>query len=143
MERWLGRYSEWIYAVARIVIGLMFAAHGAQKLFGGSGGPPMTGSAMMMTAGTIEFIAGLMIALGVWAGWAAFLASGEMAVAYFTAHAPNAVSPLANKGELAVLYCFIFLVIAAKGSGKLSLDAILPWAISQEIKDRPPAPLRP
>jgi len=141
MERWLGRYSEWIYAVTRIVIGLMFAAHGAQKLFGGPGGPPMTGNGMMMAAGTIEFLCGLMIALGVWAGWAAFIASGEMAVAYFTAHAPNAVSPLANKGELAVAYCFIFLFIAAKGSGKLSLDAILPWAIAQEGRRHPPTPL--
>ena len=142
MERWLGRYAEWIYAVARIVIGLMFAAHGAQKLFGGPGGPPVTGNATMMTAGTIEFICGLMIALGVWAGWAGFVASGEMAVAYFLVHAPNAVSPLQNKGELAVLYCFIFLFIAAKGSGRLSLDAILPWAIAQERRHRPATPLR-
>lgn len=139
MERWLGRYSEWIYGVARIVIGLLFAAHGSQKLFGLGGALPQATSGLMVAAGTIEFVAGLMIALGVWAGYAAFVASGEMAVAYFLAHAPGGFLPLANKGELAVLYCFIFLFIASKGSGRLSLDAIVPWAIAQELGHVPHA----
>jgi putative oxidoreductase len=130
MERWLGRYSEWIYGIARIVIGLLFAAHGAQKLFGGAGGPPQTGSALMTTAGVIELLSGLLIALGVWAGYAAFVASGEMASAYFIAHASGGLSPLANKGELAVVYCFVFLYIASKGSGLLSLDAFVPRVLA-------------
>ena len=125
MERWLSRYSEIFYGITRIVIGLLFAGHGAQKLFGVMGGQAQTGNPMMLAAGTIELVAGLFIALGVWASYAAFIASGEMAVAYFTAHAPSGWSPLVNHGELAALYCFIFLFIAAKGSGRLSLDALM------------------
>ena len=134
MERWLGRYSETIYGIARFVIGLLFAAHGAQKLFGGPGGPPQRGNAMLMAAGTIEFIAGILIALGIWAGYAAFIASGEMAVAYFTAHAPNGWSPLANRGELAVVYCFVFLLVAAKGSGRFSLESWLPGVFAAGVR---------
>lgn len=131
MERWLGPYSEWIYGVARIVLGALFATHGAQKLFAGPGGPVQNGNALMITAGTIEFIAGLLIALGLWAGYAAFIASGEMAAAYFIAHAAGGLSPVANKGELAVVYCFTFLFIAAKGSGRLSLDSFVPRVLAQ------------
>jgi putative oxidoreductase len=125
MERWLGRLSELIYAALRIVAGAAFACHGAQKLFGVLGGQQMTGNHLMLAAGIIEFFGGLMIALGVFAGWAAFLASGEMAYAYFTAHAPRGPWPIQNGGELAVLYCFIFLYVAARGSGTISLERAL------------------
>jgi putative oxidoreductase len=135
MERWLGKYSEWIYGIARIVVGLLFAAHGAQKLFGGPDGPPQTASALMMFAGAIELVCGLLIAVGFWTGYAAFIASGQMAVAYFVAHAPNGFSPLANKGELAVVYCFLFLFIASKGAGrKLSLEAAFPRIFAQDYR---------
>lgn len=120
--RFLERYSGPIYALFRIVAGLMFAAHGAQKLFGAFGGKVMTDQPMMLVAGIIEFVGGLMIALGFFAGIAAFLASGTMAVAYFMAHQPQGALPIQNQGELAVLYCFAFLYIAARGSGPWSID---------------------
>ena len=124
MERWLGRYSDAVYALMRLVVGLLFACHGAQKLFGGFGGQNLPSSPLMITAGMIEFIGGSLVALGLWAGYAAFLASGHMAVAYFMMHAPGGFWPIVNKGEPAVLYCFVFLYIASRGSGRLSVDTL-------------------
>jgi putative oxidoreductase len=124
MERWLGRFSEIAYALLRVVAGLMFACHGMQKLFGfpaGKGGASL--ASLMGIAGVIELVGGMMIALGLFAGFAAFLASGEMAVAYFKVHAPNGFWPLLNEGELAVVYCFLFLYIATRGSGPYAIDA--------------------
>jgi len=79
---------------------------------------------MLVAAGAIELVAGSLIAVGLFAAFAAFLASGEMAVAYFMSHAPHGFWPTVNHGELAVLYCFAFLFIAARGSGRWSLDAL-------------------
>jgi putative oxidoreductase len=124
MERWLGKYSEECYSVMRIIAGFLFACHGAQKLFGVLGGQVMTSDPLMAAAGVIEFFGGVLIALGLWAGYAAFITSGQMAVAYFRVHAPGGFWPVVNKGELAVLYCFVFLYIAFRGSGRLSLDAL-------------------
>jgi len=121
----MSRFSEPAYALFRIVLGALFAMHGAQKLFGVLGGQQMTGNPLMLAAGIIEFFGGLMIALGVFAGWAAFLASGQMAYAYFTAHAPRGHWPIQNGGELALLYCFIFLYLASRGSGSISLERAL------------------
>jgi putative oxidoreductase len=125
MNRWLGRYSELVYAVMRLVIGLLFACHGAQKLFGVLGGTSQLSNPTMLAAGLIEFVGGLLVAVGLWASWAAFIASGEMAVAYFTVHAAGGFWPILNKGELAVLYCFAFLFIASRGSGSWSVDGIV------------------
>jgi putative oxidoreductase len=125
MERWLGKYSEECYSVMRIIVGLLFACHGAQKLFGMFGGQGLSSDPLIITAAIIEFGAGILIALGLWAGYAGFIASGEMAVAYFKMHAPGGFWPIVNKGELAVFYCFVFLYIASRGSGRLSVDAIL------------------
>ena len=122
MERWLGRYAEVAYALMRFVIGALLAGHGAQKLFGALGGKAMTSDPMMLVAGIIEFFGGLMVAVGLLAGFAAFLASGLMAAAYFMVHAPQGFWPIINKGELAVAYCFVFLYIACRGSGAYSLD---------------------
>lgn len=124
MERWMGKYSEVIYGLMRIVIGLLFACHGAQKLFGIFGGHNLPHSPLLVTAGSIEFFGGILVALGLWAGYAGFIASGEMAVAYFMMHAAGGFWPIANKGEPAVLYCFIFLYIASRGSGRLSIEAV-------------------
>jgi len=125
MERFLGKYSDYFYAILRIVAGLLFAMHGSQKLFGWPGNKPTVEIASQMgIAGVIELVCGLMIALGLLAGFAAFLASGEMAVAYFMMHAPQAPWPILNGGELAVLYCFLFLYIASRGSGRLSVDSV-------------------
>lgn len=124
MERFIGNYSPHLFAILRIVAGLMYAMHGSQKLFGWPGdGNTVELVSLMGLAGIIEFFGGLMIAFGVFASWAAFIASGQMAVAYFMAHAPQGWNPLMNEGEKAVLYCFLFLYIAAHGAGIWSVDA--------------------
>src|SRR5688572_25586954 len=87
MQRFLGRYAEIAYALLRVVAGLLFAVHGAQKVFGVLGGTKMPLASMAGLAGVIELVAGLLIAIGLFASWAAFIASGEMAVAYFMVHA--------------------------------------------------------
>jgi putative oxidoreductase len=121
MERVLGRFAPQIYALLRIIAGLLFACHGAQKLFGILGGTPVVLASQLGLAGVIELVGGVMIALGFFASFAAFVASGEMAVAYFQAHAPRSLFPITNGGELAVLYCFLFLYIASRGNGVWSI----------------------
>jgi putative oxidoreductase len=126
MERFLGKYSTCLYATLRIIAGLMFACHGSQKLFTWPGGnAPVPLASLMGFAGLVELIGGLLIAFGLLTSYAAFIASGQMAVAYFKAHAPQGAFPILNRGELAVLYCFLFLYIAAHGSGGWSLDTIM------------------
>ena len=126
MERFLGKYSSCLYTTLRIITGLMFALHGSQKLFAWPGGTAVMPLASLMgVAGLIELIGGLLIALGFLTSYAAFVASGEMAAAYFKAHAPQGALPLLNRGELAVVYCFLFLYIASQGAGGWSLDAIM------------------
>jgi len=122
MERVLGRFSAQCYALMRIVVGLLFACHGAQKLFGVFGSPRMPLMSQMGLAGVIEFVGGLLIAIGFLAGTIAFIASGEMAYAYFTSHFPRGAVPIRNGGELAVLYCFVFLYIASRGAGMWAVD---------------------
>lgn len=124
MEGTIGRFAPQIYALLRIVSGLLFACHGAQKLLGVLGGQQVPIMSQFGLAGVIELVGGLMIAAGVFASLAGFIASGEMAVAYFQQHAPQGFWPILNGGELAVLYCFIFLYFAAAGSGRLSIDSI-------------------
>lgn len=122
----LSKYSEQTYAILRIVIGLLFVFHGMQKLFGVmSDFQPPVGSQLWIGA-LIEFVGGVLITAGFLTRWAAFLCSGEMAVAYFQFHwkfqtGPN-FFPTINKGELAVVYCFIFLYIACRGAGIWSAD---------------------
>ncbi|HVE70173.1 MAG TPA: DoxX family protein [Thermoanaerobaculia bacterium] len=119
-----------ILGVMRIIIGIMFACHGAQKLFGAFGGIPagITPPAWILYgAGSIEFFGGTLIALGLFTRPVAFLCSGTMAVAYFYGHArhgqfPAAIFPKVNQGELAVIYCWVFLYIAAAGPGAFALD---------------------
>jgi putative oxidoreductase len=120
-------HLEKIYATLRIFAGLMFMAHGLQKIFGLFGGTPEGAPPLIVYgAGTIELVTGALIAIGFFAGAAAFLASGTMAVAFFMGHViPNGgnILPIVNKGELAVLYCWVFLFMATKGSGIWSVDA--------------------
>lgn len=124
MERFLGKYSSHLYAVLRIIAGLLFALHGSQKLLGFPGNRPGVALASLLgVAGVIELVGGLMIALGLFAGYAAFVTSGQMAVAYFMRHNPQGFWPLLNQGELAVIYCFVFLYIASRGSGSWSIDS--------------------
>ena len=122
---WLSRHAERIFVVFRFVAGILYACHGAQKLFGAFGSPAMTSNPMMLAAGIIEFVGGILIAVGFLTVWAAFIASGQMAAAYFMVHAKGGFWPILNKGELAVVYCFAFLYIAARGAGPYSVDAML------------------
>ncbi|MFC5272257.1 DoxX family protein [Adhaeribacter terreus] len=125
MERFLGKFSPYLYAILRLVSGLMFAMHGSQKLLAWPGDKPAVELASLMGfAGIVELVGGLMIAFGFLAGYAAFIASGQMAFAYFMVHAPQGSLPILNQGELAVLYCFLFLYIASKGSGIWSIDTL-------------------
>jgi putative oxidoreductase len=119
----LGRYAEHTYALFRIILGLLFASHGAQKIFGAFGGQKAD-APLMVVGGWIELLGGLLIAIGLFAAIAAFITSGMMAVAYFMAHASGGWHPIVNQGETAVIYCFAFLYIAARGSGIWSLDAL-------------------
>jgi putative oxidoreductase len=125
MERWLGKYSDPIYAIMRLIVGILFACHGAQKVFGVLGGHVQLGNPKLFTAGVLELVGGSLIALGLWAGFAAFVSCGEMAYAYFDVHARGGFWPIVNRGELAVFYCFVFLYVATRGSGPLSVDGLL------------------
>jgi putative oxidoreductase len=111
-----------------MVAGFDFALHGFQKAlgwFGGANGHGGHAGGLLLWAGYIEMIAGILIVLGLLTRPCAFIASGEMAVAYFKVHAPRAFLPLVNRGELALLFCFIFLFLAAAGPGAWSLDRLL------------------
>lgn len=129
MYRLLGSYEGALFALLRIVAGFLFFSHGIQKLFGALGGfPPGQGRAVDLfskygLAGIIETVSGLLILVGLFGSLAAFIASGEMAFAYFIAHAPRGRLPIQNGGELAVVLCFAFLYIASQGAGRLSADA--------------------
>jgi putative oxidoreductase len=134
MEKLLARYADPIYAVTRIVVGMMFWMHGTTKLFGwppGARGGARTLEmfSLLWTAGMIETVAGLLIMIGLGTRWAAFLCSGEMAVAYFMRQAPYAILPIYPApgilAESAVFNAFFFLYVAAKGAGPLSVDAWL------------------
>jgi putative oxidoreductase len=126
LRTFFGRYTEHTYALVRIVVPLLYFCHGAQKLFGAFGGmgghSVWGGPPLFIAAGLIEVPAGILIALGWFTTPVAFVASGEMAVAYFTQHLPRGLWPIENHGELPVLFCFVFLFIAARGPGIWSLD---------------------
>src|SRR5262245_40977564 len=123
MQRLLAPLTPNIYAVLRIVVGFLFFCHGAQKLFGWFGGRPVSHPSLMGLAGILEVVLGFLIAIGLLTSYAAFIASGEMAVAYFRSHHPRGFWPIENEGELAVLFCFVFLWIAVRGGGAWSIDA--------------------
>ena len=117
-------------SVLRIIAGFTFSLHGFQKLFGafgglgGQGGTAPFGS-LLWTAAVLECFGGLLILLGLFTRPVAFLLCGEMAVAYFRSHAPQGFWPILNRGELAVLYCFIFLYLSIAGGGAVSLDRLI------------------
>jgi putative oxidoreductase len=117
--------ADLIYSLFRFFTGALFIFHGTQKLFGFPGDrPPRALMSLAGLAGVIETFGGAMIALGFLAAPAAFIASGTMAVAYFLRHAGDGFLPIVNRGELAVVYCFAFLLIAAMGSGRYSIDGL-------------------
>lgn len=126
MNATISRFAPHAFAVLRIVVGVLFAMHGSQKLLGFPGDkPPVELASMMGLAGIIELVGGLLIAVGLLTRAAAFLSSGMMAAAYFMAHAGQHPLPIINQGELAVVYCFVFLYIWAHGPGIWSIDGLL------------------
>ncbi len=122
----LKRFEPQIYALMRMAIGLLFMQYGLQKLFGFFGSPSDEISSTLHDAGgLIQLVGGLLVALGLFAAPAAFICSGSMAVAYFIIHQPEALFPIENHGDLAALYCWAFLPVAARGAGVWSVDAAL------------------
>jgi putative oxidoreductase len=117
----LRRLEPQAYALLRIVAGLLFLFHGLQK-FGFFGGQKVPIASIYGAAAIIELVGGALIMIGLLTPLAAFICSGEMAYAYFTAHQPKGTWPIQNQGELAALYAFVFLYIATRGSGILSVD---------------------
>jgi putative oxidoreductase len=123
--KWLGKLEIYAYALLRIMAGILFAFHGAQKLLGlfGQSRPPL--GSQLFFAGIIELFGGLAVMLGLKTRLAAFICSGEMAVAYFQVHWKFQLNshffPIVNQGELALLYCFVFFLIATRGGVKWSL----------------------
>lgn len=118
----LGRFEPQAYALLRIVVGLLFAFHGLQKIFGLFGGRAVPLASLAGAAGVIELVGGVLVMIGLFTTPAAFICSGEMAYAYFSVHQPTGSWPIQNRGELAALYCFVFLFIAARGSGIWSVQ---------------------
>lgn len=124
MKPFMSIYNSQCYALMRIIVGFLFLWHGAQKLFGipsamPGGVPPF----ITYVAGPIELTGGVLVMIGLFTRWAAFIASGQMAVAYWMVHGTKALLPIQNNGELAALYCFVFLFISTQGGGIWSVDA--------------------
>ena len=121
---WLSRWQPQLLALLRIVTGLLFLEHATQKFLGFPAPFPMPGPLppMLVAAGAIELVAGILVTLGLFTRLAAFIAAGEMAVAYWMAHGSKSFWPVVNEGEGAILYCFIFLYLAAAGPGAWSVD---------------------
>ena len=115
-------WRELTLNLLRIFAGFLMAPHGAQKLFGVLGGEARPFGSLTWFAGVIELVGGLLVMIGLGTRWAAFILAGQMAVAYWMAHALDAPLPIQNGGELACLYCFVFLFLWANGGGRFSVD---------------------
>jgi putative oxidoreductase len=127
MSAIFSRIEPFARSIMRIVIGFTFSCHGMEKLFGILGGMNGHGArasvfTLMWAAGLIESIGGILILIGLFTHFVAFILCGEMAVAYFTVHAPHGHWPIQNGGELAVVYCFVYLYLVFAGAGPLSFD---------------------
>jgi putative oxidoreductase len=123
---WLSRWQPQLHAILRIVVGLLFLEHALIKLAGfppdGKPGLQHVGT-LLWVAGIVELVTSVLVTLVLFTRLAAFIAAGEMAIAYWTVHAKMSLYPAVNMGEAAILYCFIFLYLAAAGSGPWSIDA--------------------
>src|SRR5438874_13493187 len=134
----LNRYTNTVYSLMRLIVALMFASHGAQLVLGMFGGMPGSNDPVTQIGGWIQLVGGFLIAFGLFTRLAAFICSGEMAVAYFMFHVATAATTMAklfpiasagpqfsNKGELAVFYCWFFLFAVFYGAGRWSIDALI------------------
>jgi putative oxidoreductase len=122
----LAPFAPQILGLSRILLGVLFVCHGAQKVLGAFGGvPPGAPAFIVWGAGLIELAGGALIAVGLFTRGAAFLSSGLMAFAYFMGHFPKGFWPILNGGELAIVYCWFFLYLAAQGGGAFGLDSLL------------------
>ena len=127
MKAPLAAWSPQLLSILRIITGFLFMAHGTQKWFGFPVPPPSPIAPMSLVgiAGSLELVGGALILIGLFTRPVAFILSGLMAFAYFMAHAPQGFWPLVNMGELAIMYCFVFLMLAAAGGGQWSVDRLL------------------
>ena len=119
----LNKFTDPVYCIMRLIVGLMLACHGAQLVLGMFG--PASDKPMMQIGGWIQLVGGFLIAFGLLTRLAAFILSGEMAVAYFMFHAKLNYFPILNKGELAVFYCWVFLFMVFYGPGRWSIDELM------------------
>jgi putative oxidoreductase len=121
---WLSRWQPQLLALLRIVTALLFLEHATQKFFAFPAPFPMPGPLppLLIAAGAVELITGVLVTIGLFTRIVAFLAAGEMAIGYFMMHFPQSFWPAINKGEAAILFCFVFLYIAAAGPGAWSVD---------------------
>jgi putative oxidoreductase len=123
----MSRLTPYLLSVLRIVAASLYIAHGTQKLFGVPGHPfhaPVFAATLLFAAGVLEAIGGTLLLLGLFTRPVAFVLSGQMAIAFFTQHYPQGPWPILNGGELAVLYCFLWLFFSAAGAGPISLDKL-------------------
>jgi putative oxidoreductase len=125
MSYFFGRFRGVTYAAMRIVLGFLYLSHGLRWLFGTFGGEAVPLQSLFGAAGLIETVCGTLIAVGFLTGPAAFIASGEMAVAYYLTHAPQSPWPIQNGGEITVALCFAFLYISTHGPGIFSVDWLI------------------
>ncbi|HVZ20189.1 MAG TPA: DoxX family protein [Vicinamibacterales bacterium] len=124
MKKLLTSFDGITYSAMRIVLAFLYWSHGVNWLFGVFGGKPAAAFTLVWSAGVIETFCGTLMLLGLWTSPAAFVASGEMAVAYFMVHFPRAHVPIRNGGEITVALCFVFLFLATHGSGAISVDRL-------------------
>ena len=125
LEDRVGHLAPYVLSIVRIVVALLFLEHGSAKLLGfPDNGPLRELFTLSWFSGAIELIGGAFLAVGLFSRCAAFIMSGEMAVGYFVSHAPNSFFPLLNRGDAAILYCFIFFYIFFAGPGLWSVDAV-------------------
>lgn len=124
MASFMAPLNNYTYATLRIVTGLLFLFHGSQKLLGWPAEPSGVSAYVTYIAGPIELIGGALVMVGLMTRWAAFVSSGLMAAAYWLAHGSKALYPMLNGGELAIVFCFVFLYIASQGPGIWSVDGM-------------------
>ncbi|MFV0388606.1 MAG: DoxX family protein [Pyrinomonadaceae bacterium] len=124
MNEFLAKGQPYALSLLRFMVGFLIFWHGSQKLFAFPPSEMVGGelNAIVLTAGILEFGGGLLLIFGLFTRWTAFILSGLMAVAYWMAHGLSAFLPIVNRGELAAVYCFVFLYLFFAGGGKVSLD---------------------